>query len=150
MAFLQTVMAVLAFGPRPPALYQQRNDSAIVALLEHQVEAAVLRRDMAYLEGVYAPDFRFKHSEGVLQSRGQWLASVLASRFRTRRLDSLDIEVHGDVALVTGRLYVLPESADAGFRGVTVRYARIYRRQGGRWQQLTHHSTHQTLGPPSL
>jgi ketosteroid isomerase-like protein len=63
--------------------------------------------------------------------------------------DSLDVEVHGDVALVTGRMYVLPESNDPAFQGVTVRYVRVYRRQAGRWQQLTHHSTKQTFGPPS-
>lgn len=125
-----------------------RNDSAELVQLEQLIEHSVLLRDMGFLERAYAPSFRFKHSEGLLQSRTDWLNAVRAGRFRTRRIDSLDVEVHDNVALVTGRLYVLPESADPNFRGVTVRYVRIYQRQAGQWQQLTHHSTKQTLGPP--
>ena len=116
--------------------------------LEQQIEDAIRRRDLAFLERAYAPGYRVKHSEGGLQSRSSWLTSARTGRYRVRRVDSLDVEVHGDIALVTGRLYVLPESTDPKFDGVTVRYARLYRRGAAGWQQLTHHSTKQTFGPP--
>lgn len=149
--FVAAMLALAPPHPPPaPAGILQRGDSAELVRLEHQVEDAVLRRDMAFLERAYAPSFRFKHSEGLLQSRAVWLTAVRAGRFQTRRVDSLDVDVHGDVALVTGRLYVLPQSNDPGFRGVTVRYVRLYQRLGGQWRQLAHHSTKQTLGPPRV
>lgn len=124
-------------------------DSATLVRLEQQIEDAIRHRDLVFLDRAYAPGFRVKHSEGFLQSRSSWLTSARTVRYRARRVDSLDVEVHGDVALVTGRLYVLPESSDPKFAGVTVRYVRLYRRGAAGWQQLTHHSTKQTFGPPS-
>ena len=145
---IPTLVVALSLATPPLGLFQQQRDSAVIVNLENQVEVAILRRDIAYLESVYAPGYRVKHSEGILQTRDQWLMSIKTSRFRRHQVDSLDVEVHGDIALVTGRMYVLPESTDPTFQGVTVRYVRVYRRQAGRWQQLTHHSTKQTFGPP--
>jgi ketosteroid isomerase-like protein len=64
----------------------------------------------------------------------------------SRTLDSLDVEVHGDIALTTGRIKVTREHANPVEREYTVRYARIYVRRDGRWIQLTHHSTGETRG----
>ena len=59
-----------------------------------------MRGDVAYLDSVYAPSFRFKHSTGTLEERGQRLAALRARRDTVfaRDLDSLDVEVHGDIA----------------------------------------------------
>ena len=114
--------------------------------LEHRVEAATARgsaADSAFLDSVYAADFRFKHATGQLQNRPQVLAGVRRGRYATRDLDSLDVEVHGDVALSTGRVHVLRSpGAPAGLPpGYTIRYVRVYVHRDGRWRLLTHHST---------
>jgi ketosteroid isomerase-like protein len=125
-------------------------DSARLVALEHRVEAATLHRDVAFLDSVYAPTFRFKHATGNLEDRASRLANlgrVLRpgqSRMLSRTLDSLDVEVHGDVALTTGRIHVTREHANPADRAYTVRYARIYVRREGRWWLLTHHSTGET------
>jgi ketosteroid isomerase-like protein len=123
-------------------------DSAALAALERRVEDAVVRRDVAVLRDVYAGDFRFKHATGEAEDRDQWLAAVRGARYERRAVDSLDVEVHGEVALVTGRLHVRAEADDPRWREYTVRYARVYARRGGRWRLLTHHSTGLTFGPP--
>ena len=113
------------------------------------MEAATLRSDVAYLDSVYAPSFRFKHSTGDVEERAPRLAALDARKTAVfaRDLDSLEVEVHGDVALTTGRIHVRQEFADPKWREYTIRYARVYVRRAGRWQLLTHHSTAETFGP---
>lgn len=125
------------------------SDSALLVAIELRIESATMRRDVAYLDSVYAPSFRFKHSTGSLEERAPRLAGLRTGTARVfaRDLDSLDVEVHGDIALTTGRIHVRQESADPKWAEYTVRYARVYVRREGRWQLLTHHSTGETHGP---
>ncbi|MEO5824321.1 MAG: nuclear transport factor 2 family protein [Gemmatimonadales bacterium] len=132
-----------------------RRDSVVLAALEQRIEDAVVARQLGFLDSVYDAGFRFKHSTGDLESRDEWLASVRRARFATRRTDSLDVEVHGNIALTTGRLHVRRSPADpdwatdSSWREYTIRYVRVYVRRAGRWRLLTHHSTGQTFGPPA-
>jgi ketosteroid isomerase-like protein len=96
-----------------------------------------------FLDSLYAVDFRFKHASGQIQDRAQMLALVRRGRFAARDLDSLDVEVHGDVALSTGRIHVRrTPGAPPGFPPrYTIRYVRVYVDRNGRWRLLTHHTT---------
>jgi hypothetical protein len=136
---------------------RQSSDSATIAALERQVEDAVVRRNAVYLDSIYAPTFRFKHSTGTLESRERRMASLrrpvpanAPGRTISRAVDSTDVEVHGDVALSTGRIHVIRDGGDPKWQNYTVRYARVWRRDArtGRWQLLTHHTTSESHGPP--
>lgn len=151
---MQSCLCLLAtlFMPRADALGQTSaasSDSAVIAALERRIEQATMRGDVAYLDSVYAPSFRFKHSTGTLEERAPRLAALRErpSTVFARDLDSLDVEVHGDIALTTGRIHVRQESSDPRWREYTIRYARVYVRRAGRWQLLTHHSTGESFGP---
>ncbi len=112
---------------------QVLDDSAAVAALEQRVEEATMRRNVAFLDSVYAPTFRFKHSTGQLEERAPRLAALRSGTaiVFARDLDSLEVEIHGDVALTTGRIHVRQESTDPKWREYTVRYVRVYIRSGG-------------------
>ena len=136
-------------GPGPTAV---GSDSAQVAALEQEIEDAVVRRDTVFLERAYAPTFRFKHSSGVLEDRAGRMQSLRTpprpgtSQMVERRVDSIDVEVHGDVALSTGRIHIRRDGPWSPTRDYTIRYARVYaRRDGAQWQLVTHHSTDQTF-----
>lgn len=150
------VVAVLLINASPLAVGAQtadatRDSAAVreIMQLEHRVEAATARgsaADSAFLDSVYAPDFRFKHATGQLQDRAQVLAVVRRVHYAARELDSLDVEVHGDIALSTGRIHVLRSPAAPARLPprYTIRYVRVYVRHDGRWRLLTHHSTGET------
>ena len=122
---------------------------AELTALERSVETATTAADVAFLDSVYADDFLFKHSTGLLQTKEE----VLAARRQnpggmlSRELDSLDIEVHGDVALSTGRIHVHTTSETTKWREYTIRYVRLYVRRHGRWRLVSHHSTGESFGP---
>lgn len=163
---LRTLMALLVMVPMVaraqlaprgvPARAASSGDSAAIAALERRVEAAVLHRDAAVLDSIYAPTFRFKHSTGALETRAQLLSALRkplapgTSRMISRDLDSLDVEVHADVALTTGRIHVVRDGGGPPWQNYTVRYARVYVRADARspWRLLTHHSTNETQGAP--
>lgn len=147
------VVALVLLAASPFALAAQSadaiRDSAAVAeirQLEQRVEAATARStraDSMFLDSVYASDFRFKHGTGQLEDRAAVLARVRWNRFATRELDSLDVEVHGDLALSTGRIHVRlrPGGPPGQPPGYTIRYVRVYVRRNGRWRLVTHHTT---------
>jgi ketosteroid isomerase-like protein len=136
-----------ASAQQPPATSAV---TAQIAALEHRIERAVVDTDTLYLDSAYAQGFQFKHATGELQNRATWLQSVRAARgrFLSRDVDSLDVEVHGDMALTTGRIHVRRLRPDGTTVEYTIRYVRMYAFRNGRWQLLTHHSTQQTAGPP--
>ena len=133
-------------------------DSASIATLEQRIETALVKRDVPFLDSVYAPTFRFKHSTGQLETREERMVDLrrpiapnATGRVLERTVDSLDVEVHGDIALTTGRIHIRSTSANPHWQDYTIRYVRLYARttaSGGRWQLVTHHSTSDAQGPP--
>ncbi len=146
-------VAVLAVGASsspaqvPPS--SAAGDAAEVLALERQIEAAVLRADVAFLDGVCAPDFTYTHGDGWItggpvlgvDTREAWLAS-LAGRYSQREVDSQQIELHGDVAITMGRVRARSGAGDASPRSFSFWYVRVYAHRDGGWQYLSHRTVH--------
>ena len=119
---------------------QPQDATTQLSELEPQIEAAVVRGDVVYLDGVYATDFRFTHGTGLVQNKTEWLDSVKRARYIERKQESLEIEQHGDVALVSGRL-LIKSRRDTGESWYGISYLRVYKMREGRWQMLSHRTT---------
>ena len=113
-------------------------DSTLLASLDATIERAVVQGDTAALDTLYATDFQFTHSTGMVDGRAEWLrrAVMRPPPFRSRTADSVAVELHGSMALTSGRLAVVPRSAP----GYIVRYVRLYAKQGARWELKSHRS----------
>ena len=147
------ILAALALGAAPAAAQQAVDTHAApdaaaeVLALERQIEAAVLRADVAFLDGVCAPDFTYTHGDGWItggpvlgvDERDAWLAS-LAGRYSRREVDSQQVELHGDVAITMGR--VRASSADDPPRAFSFWYVRVYAHRDGSWRYLSHRTVH--------
>lgn len=114
--------------------------------LDHQVEAAVVAKDLPFLESILAEDFRFVHGTGRVDSKAPWLDSLRTGRASSasRTVSELDVEPHGDTALTSGRISVV--SSDG--RPYSIRFARAYVRRDNRWRLVSHHTTLQMPAPP--
>lgn len=148
------ILVVLALGAAP-ALAQEAPDAhasdaaAEVLALERQIEAAVLRADVSFLDEVCATDFTYTHGDGWItggpvlgvDERDAWLAS-LAGRYSQREVDSQRIELHSDVAITMGRVRARSGAADASPRAFSFWYVRVYAHRDGRWQYLSHRTVH--------
>ena len=104
-----------------------------------QVEArrydAMARNDLAALGDLLADDLTYTHSQGVVNTKAQMLASLEsgALRYRSVTTDDVQIRVYGDAAVVTGAA-VLAVTAGGHDVSVPVRFIAVYARQDGRWR----------------
>jgi ketosteroid isomerase-like protein len=121
-------------SPAAPAAALPAANAAVKAL-DVDVEAAFQRADVAFLRDVLSDDFQFWISSGRPLSKAQVLTSYAQpGRFPLRKASSIDVEMHGDVALVNGRLEVRSTMP----REYVVCYLRLYQQRGARWQLVSH------------
>jgi hypothetical protein len=117
-----------------------------VLAFEREIEAAVVRGDVGFVDAASAPTFTFTHGDGWttggaplrVDSRADWLATVAKSPYASRVLDSVKTEVHGDVVITYGRYVGRFKNAASGRRQFTVWYERVYAKRDGKWQYLSH------------
>ena len=120
--------------------------AAEVLAFERDIEAAVVRGDVAFIDAATAPTFTFTHGDGWTQggqplrvdTRADWMATVAKALYASRVLDLVKTEVHGDIVITYGRYVGRFKDAAPGRRTFTVWYERVYARRDGRWQYLSH------------
>jgi len=140
--------AVLAVSVvRPAANTQTVGDVAdAVIAFEREIESAVVRGDVAFVDAASAETFTFTHGDGWttggaplrVDNRGAWMATVARAPYASRVIDSVRAEVHGDVVITYGRYVGRFKNAVPGRTEFTVWYQRVYANRGGRWQYLSH------------
>ncbi len=132
---------------------------AEVLTFEKQMEAAVVRGDVTFLDKICDSDFSFTHGDGwttggaplLVENRAHWLASVRKIPYAYRKLDSVQVELHGDVAITYGRYRARYKAGNPEQREFIVWFERVYARRNGSWQFLSHRTVHGPVfeGEPS-
>ena len=136
----------VAAGNQAAALKTAHEVAAEVLAFEREIEAAVVRGDVAFVDAASAPTFTFTHGDGWttggaplrVDSRADWMATVAKSPYASRVLDSVRTEVHGDVVITYGRYVGRFKDAAPGRRQFTVWYQRVFAKRDGKWQYLSH------------
>jgi ketosteroid isomerase-like protein len=122
-----------------------------VLAFEKEMEAAVVRGDVKFLDRICASDFSFTHGDGStsggqplrVENRVQWLAAVSKRPYLSRDLDQVQVELHGDIAITYGMYrarYSAP--ADPKRADFTVWFERVYALRNGQWQYVSHRTVH--------
>jgi hypothetical protein len=103
------------------------------------LDRSVVKKYTVVLKKYYSDDFFFKHATGKIDSRISWIKSVLRNNYASREHDSVIVELHGQVAIVTGTLNVRfpPQTRKA----YAVSYIRVFAYRKKTWQLISHHST---------
>jgi hypothetical protein len=129
---------------------------AEVLAFEKEMEAAVVRGDVKFLDRALTPDFIFTHGDGwttggaplKVDTKASWLAYVAKQPppYIYRELDHVQVELHGNVALTIGRYLYLPNSNNpqAAKEHLYVWFERVYIKQNGEWK----HASHRTVNGP--
>ncbi len=152
-------------GPRPSLVppgtptpgAAETSAIADVLAFEKATEAAVVRGDTAALERALAPTFLFTHGDGwvdggpplKVDTKASWIDYVRKqpAPYIYRELDSVQVELHGDVAITVGRYFYLPQSNGAPNHS-QVWFERVYAKRNGQWQQLSHRTVKGPLRTP--
>jgi ketosteroid isomerase-like protein len=147
VVMLGITLASSLFG-QPP---KWSGAAAEVLTFEKEMEAAVVRGDVKFLDRICANDFSFTHGDGWttggqplrVENRAEWLASVSKRPYLSRDLGQVQVELHGDIAITYG-MYRARYSApvDPTRTDFTVWFERIYARRSGQWQYVSHRTVH--------
>jgi len=124
--------------------------AAEVLAFERDMEAAVVRGDVAYLSRILPADFTFTHGDGWttggapirVDTKSSWLEAVGKQPYLARDLDSVKVEMHGDIAITYGRYVAKNRAAVAGRDRFTVWFERVYAKRNGQWQYVSHRTVH--------
>lgn len=117
--------------------------------IEQNLAQAVLKGDTEVLDNIYADDFKFTHSTGLIQTKEEWMNFLKKGSIKAfeRTVDSIEVELHGDVALTTGRIHTKTNSTDPRWQEYTIWYIRVYDKRDNRWQLISHRSIRDKTGP---
>jgi hypothetical protein len=130
--------------------------AAEVLAAERAMEAAVVRGDVAYVDRVSAPDLSFTHGDGWItggkplsvDDRKGFLKRVENKQYNVRDLDSVKVEMHGDIAITYGRYVAQNRIAAPGRAWFSVWFERVWEKRDGRWLYVSHRTVHgPTYGP---
>jgi ketosteroid isomerase-like protein len=110
--------------------------------LEDRRYQAMCEGDTQTLEKLLADSLVYTHSYGGADSKASYLAGVRAKRWQYRKVERPveDIQVHGDCAIVTGKVRI-ELTADGAPKVLISRYTNVWVRRGGTWQMVAWQST---------
>jgi hypothetical protein len=151
--------SAVLLGSGQPA---KASDAADVLALEQRIEAAVVRGDVAFVSGVLSEDFHFVHGDGwttggkalMEDDKTAFLKRVADKEYAVHDLDSVKVEMHGDVAITYGRYVSLfvPKNRGANPGQLnSIWFERVYAKRDGRWMFLSHRTVHgPTVSPAGV
>ena len=136
------VLLILLFGLISFGTSAQK-ESELILTINTQLDEGVVKKDIAFLQKHYADDFVFTHGGGLVEDKSRWIKNVSNpdSKFVSRVHDSTSVELHGDVALVTGKMAIVRKDKDKDV-AYGLKYIRVYRKNKNVWQMISHRTTH--------
>jgi ketosteroid isomerase-like protein len=111
--------------------------------LNRKIDQAVVAKDLKFLTQHYGEDFVFTHGTGLIDSKKSWLASIQKNKgYASRTHDSTIVELHPDIAIVTGKLTVgRLEPAKDGTTKYSLKYVRVFALRKKNWEMISHRTT---------
>ncbi len=134
-----TVLALTA-PAQPPV---SDGDKAALLKLEQDWADAVARHDAAFIERVEHEAYIYTDASGNVAHKVDDLANARAGdvKIDSFKLSGMEVQVHGDAAVVTGEITLLGSDHGGALNG-TYRWTDVFvRRPGGNWQVVASQAT---------
>ena len=111
--------------------------------LERQWKEAVVKKDVATLQRLYADDYISVDSEGAIWNKTDDIEIDTAGMFRLEsfRLEEMKVRLYGDTAIVTGRS-AFNGTIEGGIKSSSqFRFADVFVKQDGQWRCVSNQFT---------
>ena len=138
-----SVVVVVAFLYAPVGRAQTANAAEQELInIENGWSDAVVKRDGPALQRLYADEYLYTDSDGVVRNKTQDIADVTSGRAKIASfvLDDLKVHVYGETAVVTGRNTLKGTFEGKDISGV-YRFTDVFVKRAGRWQAVATQST---------
>ena len=117
-------------------------DSSQILFLNQLIDDLVVKKDLAGLDSLYAADFVFSHGSGRVEGKNGWMGTAGKANYPKRQHDSVRVEMHPGIAIVKGKMAINRLDKDKTAR-YQLRYLRVFAFRLGRWQLISHSTTHE-------
>jgi ketosteroid isomerase-like protein len=136
------LIAVLTFVTCGQVYCDQTSDVRELTRLVDDINAAVVKADMAFLERVLHKDYVHHGQHGMIENRTQYLENRKTGRVTYESLVANDVKVrvYGDTAIVT-YLSTAEGKDPLGAIDDQRSFTRVFVRQDGSWQQVHSQAT---------
>ncbi|MEQ1643947.1 MAG: nuclear transport factor 2 family protein [Pyrinomonadaceae bacterium] len=138
-------VVVILVGVAIDANGQKVSEKDELLTFDRQWQEAVVTGDVKFIEKRTADDFVFTHGGGTMvDTKADWVRRTkqVPQRQLQRKASNQTVEIHGDIALVFGRLDVRaitkPDSPPVCY---ALEYVHLYARRKGQWMFLSHRTT---------
>ena len=140
-------IAVLLLAVCGWAIGDAASDERELTQLVKDLNAAIVKPDIAFLERVLDQDFVHYRPRGTVENRTQYLENRKAGRvaFESLIADDIKVRLYGDTAIVTYRSTAKGKDQQ-GAIDEQRRWTRVFVRRDGRWQLV--HSQGTTIQKP--
>jgi ketosteroid isomerase-like protein len=134
--------AVLVLVVCAQALGDPVTDERELTQLVQDIDVAVVKADVAFLERVLHQDYVHTRSRGTVENRAQYLDHRKTGGVDYEALiaDEINVRLDGDTAVVTGRTTAKGKDQQGALEGQR-RWTRVFLRRDGRWQLVAYHGT---------
>ena len=145
-ARLLSCVALLACSVPAQQTDSVSGDAREVLDLEKKIGAAIVRGDTAFFDRVTANDFVMTHSDRwttggkplLVDDKSSFMKRIENRTYLSYDLDSVRIEMHGDVAITYGRYVASMKDTAPERTWFSVWFEKVYARRNGQWQYLSH------------
>jgi hypothetical protein len=128
-----------------------------VLAFERSFDAAFVRGDVAYIDRVSRPDLTVIHGDAWINGgkpssvddKKSFLKRVESKLYSVRDLDSVKVEMHGDIAITHGRLIAQFRTSSPDRSWLSAWYERVYEKSDGQWLLVSYRTLHGPINGPS-
>jgi hypothetical protein len=121
-------------------------DTRAVLELEKKIGEAIVRGDVAYFDKVTANDFAMTHSDRwttggkplLVDDKNSFRKRIENKSYLSYDLDSVKVEMHGDVAITYGRYVASMKDRPPEQTWFSVWFEKVYAKRDGQWIYLSH------------
>ena len=143
MALTLTLLmpAASMLTPARPSLQKEKTVEQ-VREVERQRVQSLTGNDLTALERILADDMTYTHSNGLVDSKASFLASLRSGDVRYQMMEHEDVQVriYKETAVMTGRTKVKVRSKGEDLN-LQLRFTLVYAKQAGRWRMVAWQST---------
>ena len=130
----------------------RKNETTELLSLDQRWQDAVVAGDVKFIEKRTSDDFVFTHGGGTMvDTKADWIRRTkqVPKTLLQRKASNQSVEIHGDIALVFGRLDVrVMRQTDPNPVCYALEYVHLYARRKGQWMFLSHRTTKGIEPPP--
>jgi ketosteroid isomerase-like protein len=126
----------------PPSSGADTSEEAVVLRVQREWMEAVRDKDVAALDHILADDYTYTDSRGRVSTKADSLRQARATGGRMKAFHTSEAKalVHGDVAVVTGRVRIEGEAGGEPY-DAEVRFTDVLARIDGRWRAIAAHAS---------